>query len=49
MQMHSWNAIEYLIKASENGKIGFTRMGDRKIGKVTKINWILRSFFILKD
>jgi hypothetical protein len=47
--VNSWNAIEYLIKASNNGKIGVTSMGDRKIDKVTKINWIFRSFCTLKS
>jgi hypothetical protein len=47
--VNSWNAIEYLIKASDNGKIGVTSMGDRKIDKVTKINWIFKGVGTLKS
>jgi glycosyltransferase involved in cell wall biosynthesis len=47
--VNSWSAIEYLIKACDDGKIGVTSMGDRKIDKVTKINWIFKGVGALKS
>jgi hypothetical protein len=47
--VNSWSTIEYLIKACDDGKIGVTSMGDRKIDKVTKINWIFKGVGTLKS
>jgi hypothetical protein len=47
--VNSWDAINFLIKGSDNGKIAVTSMGDRKIDKVTKINWIFGGIGALKS
>ena len=47
--INSWFAIDYLKKASGNGKIGICSMADRKPDKVTRLIWLFRGLNILKS
>jgi hypothetical protein len=47
--LNSWYAIEYLKRASDNGKIGICSMGDRKVDRVTRLIWLFRSINLLKS
>jgi hypothetical protein len=47
--VNSWQAVEYLQKASNNGKIGICSMGERKKDKVTRLIWLFRSINFLKS
>lgn len=47
--LNSWYAIEFLLKASEKGKIGICSMSDRKLDKVTRLVWLFKSIGFLKS
>jgi hypothetical protein len=47
--LNSWYAIDFLKKASNNGKIGICSMGDRKLDYTTRIIWLFRGIGLLKS
>lgn len=47
--VNSWNAIELLLKASNQGKLAISSMSDRHTGRVLRVNWFLRSLGFIKS
>lgn len=47
--LNSWNAIDLLLKGSDQGKLAIVSMSDRHTGRVLRVNWFLRGLGFIKS